>query len=90
MWRESMDQNQVPLLLKQATVPPYIRKTADQNLKTIGQYHIIPISLRSLKEYSVKKIVPFLEGNNLLNVNQHGFRSKGNCLSQLLENYDTI
>ena len=32
----------------------------------------------------------YLEGNNLLNANQHGFWSKRSCLTQLLENYDTI
>jgi len=31
-----------------------------------------------------------LEGNNLLIANQHGFQSKRSCLTQLLENYDTI
>ena len=54
LWRESMDQGQVPLLLKQATITP-VHKGG--SLKTIGQYPLLPISLRSLKEYSVKKLV---------------------------------
>ena len=31
-----------------------------------------------------------IEENNLLNANQHGFRSRRSCLTQLLENYDKI
>ena len=36
-------------------------------------------------------LLTLLEGNNLLNANQHGFQSKRSCLlTQPLKNYDTI
>jgi hypothetical protein len=37
-----------------------------------------------------KKLVTYLEKNNLLNESQHGFRKGRSCLSQLLTNFDTI
>ena len=37
-----------------------------------------------------KRIVNFLEENNLFNASQHGFRQGRSCLSQLLKHYDTI
>jgi len=76
-----------PYYLSRAPLPPYIREAADENLKTIGQYPLLPISLRSLKAYYVNFV---LGENNLLNVNQHGLRSKRSYLTQLLENYNTI
>ena len=37
-----------------------------------------------------KKIVSFLERNDLFNSSQHGFRTGRSCLSQLLAHYDKI
>jgi hypothetical protein len=90
LWRESMDQGQVPLLLKQATITPIHKggsRSEPKNYRPISlTSHLTKIFERVLRE----KLVAFLEGNNLLNANQHGFRSKRSCLTQLLENYDTI
>ena len=37
-----------------------------------------------------KYMVQYLEENNLFNPNQHGFRQKRSCLSQLLAHYEEI
>ena len=37
-----------------------------------------------------KHVTSFLEENKLINLHQHGFRSKHSCLSQLLCHYDNI
>ena len=48
--------------------------------------HFTKIFERVIRE----KLVTFLEENNLLNANQHGFRSRRSCLTQLMENYEKI
>jgi len=52
-----------------------------------GKTNQASIFERVLRE---KFVTFFGEGNNLLNANQHGFRSKISRPKQLLENYDTI
>jgi hypothetical protein len=90
LWRESTDQGQVSLLLKQATITPMHKGCSQSEPKKCRLIsltsHFTKIFERVLRE----KLVTFLEGNNLLNANQHGFRLKRSRLTQLLENYDTI
>jgi len=81
-----MDQGQVPLLLKEATIT-HIHKGGSRSEPKYYRpicltSHFTKIFERVLHE----KVVTFLKGNNLLNTNQHGFRSKRSCLTQLLEN----
>ncbi|GAB1597698.1 hypothetical protein Ahia01_000046400, partial [Argonauta hians] len=54
-----------------------------------------PISLTShigkiLERIVRKKLLTFLESNNLLTSTQHGFRPGKSCLTQLLEHYDWL
>ena len=54
-----------------------------------------PVSLTNvlakLAEKVVKKrVTEFLESNNLLNKNQHGFRGGRSCLSQLLQHHQNM
>ena len=48
--------------------------------------HIIKIFERLLR----KRLVSYLEANELLCNNQHGFRSGRSCLTQLLHHFDDI
>ena len=48
--------------------------------------HIIKVFERVMR----KKILNHLEGNNLLVDQQHGFREKRNCLTQLLHHIEEI
>ena len=48
--------------------------------------HIIKIFERVLR----KRLVSYLEANELLCNNQHGFRSGCSCLTQLLHHFDDI
>lgn len=90
IWRQSLDQGSVPDLLKSATIIP-IHK-GDSNAIP-SNYR--PISLTShttkLLEHTIReRLVTYLESNNFMNVNQHGFRPGRSCITQLLEHYDAI
>ena len=62
-------------------------KSAPENYRPISlTSHIIKIFERVIR----KKMVEYLEENNILNEAQHGFRKGRSCLSQLLEHYDFI
>ena len=85
-----MDQDHVPILMKQATITLIHKggsRSEDKNYRPISlTSHLAKIFERVIRE----KLVTFLEENNLLNLNQHGFKSRRSCLTQLLENYDKI
>ena len=85
-----MDQGHVPIIMKQANITPIHKggsRSEAKNYRPISlTSHLTKIFERVIRE----KLVKFLEENNLLNANQHGFRSRRSCLTQLMENYDKI
>ena len=91
-----MDQGHVPIIMKQA--PLCISHNITLIHKGGSRYeakNYRPISLTShltkiFERVIREKLVKFIEENNLLNANQHGFRSRRSCLTQLMENYDKI
>ena len=90
IWTESFQTGIVPKYYKTSYVTPLFKKgnrVEASNYRPISlTSHIIKIYERILRQ----KIVYYLEANNLLCHNQHGFRSGRSCLTQLLSHFDDI
>jgi len=90
MWRLSLDSGEIPeTFLRQSIVPIFKKGNKDDpaNYRPVSlTSHLIKVFERVLRN----GLVDFIESNNLLNANQHGFRKGRNCLSQLLHHYDDI
>ena len=90
IWSESFKKGIVPVFYKNSLIYPLFKKgnrAKAANYRPISMTsHIIKIFERVLR----KKIVEFLEVNNLLSQYQHGFRSGRSCLTQLLGHFDDI
>ncbi len=90
LWRKILDLGITPDILKLAHIIPIQKgdhRGLAQNYRPIAlTSHIIKLFEKVLR----KKIVQYLEENNLLNDSQHGFRQGRSCLSQLLAQYDKI
>ena len=90
MWQSSFESGIVPKFYKFSYVAPLYKKgdrACPSNYRPISlTSHIIIIYERLLR----KKIVQFLESNNILYHNQHGFRSGKSCLTQILSHFDSI
>ena len=90
LWRKILDLGITPDILKLAHIIPIHKgdhRGLAQNYRPIAlTSHIIKLFEKVLR----KKIVQYLEENNLLNDSQHGFRQGRSCLSQLLAQYDKI
>ena len=90
IWKESMQTGIVPSIYKYQTITPIHKKDSKAipaNYRPISlTSHIIKIFERVIR----KKIVKFLEENELLFRNQHGFRAMRSCLTQLLAHIDSI
>ena len=80
----------MPKFYKFSYVTPLYKKgdrACPSNYRPISlTSHIIKIYERFLR----KKIVQFLETNNILSHNQHGFRSGKSCLTQMLSHFDSV
>ena len=89
-WRKSLDETSTPKLHKTSIITP-IYKGDDQgdpvNYRPVAlTSHIVKVFEKVVR----RKLVAHLEGNNLFNSNQHGFRGGRSCLSQLLAHVDTV
>ena len=90
MWQESFNTGKVPSSYKFQLVTP-VHKTGSQSLPP--NYRLISLTPHEFKVFERvlrKKMVQFLESNNLLTCKQHGFSKGRSCLSQLLKQYDDI
>jgi len=84
IWRKSLDTGEIPDSLKRAIIVPIFKggnRSEAKNYRPVAlTSHLIKIFERVLR----RRIYTFLESNNKLSGNQHGFREGRSCLSQLL------
>ena len=90
MWRESFRRGEVPKFYKTSHVCPIHKKgdrvTAENYRPVSLTSHVIKIFERILR----KAMASFCELNNVLSINQHGFRSGKSTLTQLFVHSDEI
>ena len=76
--------------MKQATSTPIHKGGSRSEAKPFRPISLTSHFTKIFERVIREKLVTFLEEKNLLNANQHSFRSRRSCLTQLLENYDKI
>ena len=90
IWNESMETGIIQPEFKYQNITPVHKKGSrakPENYRPISlTSHLIKIFERVLR----KKIVAYLEDNNIICRNQHGFRKGRSCLTQLLNHIDQI
>ena len=90
LWRKSLDTGNIPdgqLLTDIAPLHKGGSKSLPKNYRPIAlTSHVIKIFERVLR----KKLMEYMEKNNLYNPRQHGFRPGRSCLSQLLDHFDRV
>ena len=90
IWTESMLSGIVPSFYKNSNITPLFKKgdrAKPSNYRPVSlTSHIIKIYERILR----KVVVSYLESNQILCHNQHGFRSGRSCLTQMLSHFDDV
>ncbi len=90
IWSHSITTGQVPSFYKFSHVFPLHKKDSralPANYRPISlTSHIIKVYERVIR----KKLVSYLEMNDLICNKQHGFRSGRSCLTQLLHHFDDV
>ena len=90
IWSESFQIETVPQFYKNTLISPLFKKgdrARAVNYRPIAlTSHIVKIYERVLRT----KMVSYIEANNILCNNQHGFRKGRSCLTQLLSHFEDI
>ena len=90
LWSRSMEKGDVPDFYKFSHVFPLHKKDSRAfaaNYRPISlTSHVVKVFERVLR----KKMVDYLELNDLICSKQHGFRSGRSCLTQLLHHFDDV
>ncbi|KAL5268182.1 hypothetical protein ACHWQZ_G002141 [Mnemiopsis leidyi] len=89
-WSKSFDTGIIPDNLKTQYITPIFKKgdrTDSANYRPVSlTSHVMKTFERVLR----KRLVEYLEKNSLISGNQHGFRKKRSCMTQLLSHIEQI
>ena len=90
IWRKSYDNGVINETFLTQLIAPIFKKGSrfdPANYRPISlTSHIIKIFERIVQ----REMITYLENNNLLNLNQHGFRKGFSCLSELLAHFNDV
>ena len=90
LWRKSLDSGEIPDELKKSNIKP-VHKGGSRHIAKNYRPVALTSHLIKIFEKVVRcALVKFIEENDLMNPNQHGFRAGHSCLSQLLQHHDRI
>ena len=90
MWQESLRTGRIPEKLKVGKITPIFKGGDKPDPKNYRPVALTSHLVKIFEKIVVKRLGQFLEGAELLNENQHGFRSGRSCLSQLLLHHQDI
>ena len=90
IFRRSLDTGIVPKPLKHAKIVPIYKGGSKQVPKNYRPIALTSHIAKAMEKIVRKAIVSYLEGNNILNPNQHGFHGGHSTLSQLLSHAEEI
>ena len=89
-WTKSFSTGQIPIAYKTQTTIPIHKKGPKTNIENWRPISITPNPIKIFEIILKPKLTNYLEMNKLLTENQHGFRQKRSCSTQLLSFTDYI
>ena len=90
VWRDSLDLGQIAEIHKKGIITPIPKGGVRGNPKNYRPVSLTSHLIKIFEKIIGKKVMEFLENNDKLNKNQHGFRGGRSCLSQLIEHQNRI
>ena len=89
-WTESFEQGYIPEVLKTQFITPIFKKGDRTDPANYRPVSITSHVMKTFERVVRKHLVKHLEDNELLSNNQHGFRKKKSCMTQLLSHIEHI
>ena len=90
LFRESLDEAHLPEDWRKSNIIPIFKKGNKSEALNYRPISITSIVVRTLERIIKTKLVQYLDRNNLISPDQHGFRSKRSTVTQLLEYLEDI
>ena len=90
IWEESFTSGVVPKFYKETNITPLFKKGDRAKAVNYRPVALTSLVIKIYERVLRKNMVDFIEKNQLLCDNQHGFRSGRSCLTQLLSHVDDI
>ena len=85
IFNKSLAEGTLPTEWKEAHVKPLFKKGSKQKTSNYRPVSLTSICCKMLEKLIRHEVVNFMETKGLLHKDQHGFRTKRSCLTQLLE-----
>ena len=90
IWRESLDTGEIPAVFKKQTITPVHKKGSKAKASNYRPISLTSHIIKTFERVIRKKLVEYLEKENILCRNQHAFRKGRSCLTQLINHIDQI
>ena len=90
IWKESFESGSIPAFLKSQTIVPVFKKGSKLHPKNYRPIALTSNIIKIFERVIRSQLVHYLETNQLISKNQHGFRKGYSCISELLIHYDDI
>ncbi len=90
LWQESFSIGCIPAELKIQYVTPIYKKGDRTDPANYRPVSLTSHIMKTFERVVRKNLVLHLEENTLINKNQHGFRKKRSCMTQLLSHIEQI
>ena len=84
IFRSSLENGKFPSEWKKANVVPVFKKSNKQELKNYRPISLLPVSSKLFERLLYDSMFKFFTENNLISLNQSGFKPGDSCVSQLL------
>lgn len=89
-WKMCLDEGEIPLSLKQSVITPIHKGGSFSKAVNYRPVALTSHVIKIFEKIVRKTIVDFMNDEDKLNPNQHGFRRGRSCLSQLLDHLDYV
>ena len=90
LWRDSLDHGEIANSHKKGIITPIYKGESRGNPKNYRPVSLTSHLIKIFEKIIGNKLMEFLEKNEKLNKNQHGFRCGRSCLSQLIEHQNRV
>ena len=84
IFKNSLNEGVFPLYWKKANITPIHKKGDKNNIKNYRPISVLPVCGKLFERVIFDNLYTFLENNNILNVNQSGFRIGDSSINQLI------
>ena len=90
LWEKSLSTGIIPKKLKTGLIVPIFKNGGRQTAKNYRPVSLTSHLVKVFERVIVRKMVEYMEENELYNRRQHGFRKGRSCVSQLIEQHAEI